>query len=369
MPRGKLALLLAAAIATSGCLSGPLTGDPVPAFQVVTSDGQLVNETTYLGKFVVLDLMATWCAPCKLEVAHLREVQARHPDAVILSIGVDPQETIVEHDAFQEKYGATWPYAIDRDGKLKQAMGMRIIPKLVVVDPEGIVVFEREGEVLPAAITRAIDPSSAPSAGAAWLAALAALGAGLLAPLNPYRRLHRDAGTGGPTLAALGVLAALAIVAWPLAGLASTRATYGGLFIGALTLVSVGWWWVRARRKAAPPPAFPLPPSAAPGVDAVEEGGRRKEEGRRGGRGTAFQAASDRAYEMAPHFAAAIVLALSGDGATGFFLPLAAFFVGAVGGFYARARLPEREREIGGLVGLALVGGGLLAFGARVLFV
>ncbi|HET6404442.1 MAG TPA: TlpA disulfide reductase family protein [Candidatus Thermoplasmatota archaeon] len=337
--RARLLLALLVAALASGCLSGPLTGEPVPRFEVVTSDGQLVNETTYLGRFVILDLMATWCGPCKLEVAHLREVQERHPDVVILSIGVDPQETIVEHDAFREKYGATWPYAIDRDGKVKQAMGMRIIPKLVIIDPEGVVVLEREGEVLPAAMTRVIDPASAPPAGATWLAAALALLAGLFAPLNPYRRLHRDAGTGGPTLAALGALAALGILAWPFAGLASTRATYGSLFLGLIT-VGAALWWLRARRKAREPQP-----------------------------GSAVQAASDRAYEMAPHFAAAVVLALGGAGAGGFFAPLFAFFVGAFGGFWARPRLPHAQAEAAGVAGLALVGLGLLAFGARVLLV
>lgn len=363
-PTLVLALVLAASL--SGCLVGPLTGKPVPPFQLVTSEGQLVNESTYLGRYLILDLMATWCGPCKLEVAHLREVQARHPDTVILSIGVDPQETMAEHEAFRAKYGASWPYAIDREGKVSSDMRMRIIPKLIVVDPQGIVVFEREGEVLPAAITRTIDPGSAPPAGATWLAALAALVAGLFAPLNPYRRTHRETATAGPTLAALGVLAALALVAWPIAGLASTRATLGSLFIGALTLGAVGWWFVRVRRRVASPT---LPPPSSPAPVASEEGVEGKKEGGRGAPATAFQAASDRAYEMAPHFAAAVVLALGGAGLAGFFAPFAAFFAGAAGGFYARARLPEREREGAGIVGLALVGAGLVLFGARIFFV
>lgn len=333
-----LVVLLVSALALSGCLSGgQLTGKPSPAFTLVDSEGMLVNETTYLGKWVILDLMATWCGPCKLEVAHLREVQALHGDeVVILSVGTDPGETMQDLERFGEEHGASWPYALDRDRKVATAMGMRIIPKLVILDPEGNVAFEREGEVLPAAITRVIDPSASTQGGMPVVLGFAGLGLGFLAALNPYRRSHRDGVGGGPALAALGIFFAISLVAWPFSGLVSTRATYGSLLVGALTL-GAALWWLRARRRLGEQQA-----------------------------GTPLQRASDRAYEMAPHFAGALVLALTTVGAAGFFAPLFGFLAGAAGGLLTRAQMPERTREWLGVAGLALVGAGLLAFGARI---
>ena len=338
-PSGHAGLPLAAAILLSGCLAGgSLVGQPAPTFEFVASDGTYVNETTHLGQWVILDLMATWCGPCRLEVAHLREVQARHGDEVaIFSIGVDRGESMQDLDRFGEEYGATWPYALDRSGEIKTAMEMRIIPKLVIIDPQGVVAFERQGEVLPAAITRIIDPSAVPSPIVPLAVALAGLGLGFLAALNPYRRAHRGGEGGGPSLAALGVFGALALLAWPLSGLASTRATYGSLIVGALTLASA-LWWLRARHR--------IKPQA---------------------RGTPLQRGGDRVYEMAPHFAGALVLALTSFGASGFYAPLFGFLVGAMAGLATRLRIPERPREALGLMGLVLVGAGLLAFGARIL--
>ena len=323
----------------AGCLDGGLVGEPAPPFTIATSDGALVNETTYLGKFVVLDLMATWCLPCRLEVDHLREVQAAYGDrVVILSVGADPSESPEDLDAFAARHGATWPHALDRDGAMGRAYGLRIIPKLVVLDPEGRVVFEREGEVLPAAIARVIDPRAPALEGRSpatlFAVALLAAALGFLAVHNPYRRFHRDAWAPSGWVA-VGGFALLAVAAWRWGGLVSSRATYGGLALGAFSLGAV-LWWLRARRKdASPPPRF------------------------------AALAAADRMYEAAPHFALALVLGLGSTTLVGFGGPLAGFLVGLAAGVAGREAVPPEARTTAGLVGLALAGGGLLVFGAR----
>ena len=345
MKRALLLLAIVVAFAgLSGCLDGGLVGKPVPAFEVVTDKGQRVNESTHLGRYVVLDLMATWCQPCKLEVAHLQEIQRLYGDrVVILSVGADPTETTVDLERFAREHGATWDYALDYDGKVGRAMGMRIIPKLVVVDPQGVVVLEREGEVLPAAISRAIDPAAAPPEGSvAPLAGPVLLAGvlGLLAPFNPYRALHRDSPRMLPSLLALPAAALLVLLAWRFSPLVSTRATYGSLAVGLLSLAAVAWW-ARARRKAnaeTDAPAGPL---------ALEAG--------------------DRLYEWAPHLALALVLGLTATGAAGFFAPTAAFLLAALAGALLRARVPAHARAGLGLAGLALAGLGLVAFGARIL--
>lgn len=341
--RASLAVALSlAVVAATGCLAGgPLTGKPAPAFEIATSDGALVNGSTYLGKFVILDLMATWCGPCKLEVAHLRDAQAALGDkAIILSIDADPTETSKDLDAFEAKYGSHWPYGIDRSGNLSHAFQMRIIPKLVILDPQGVVIFEREGEVLPAAIVRAIDPSAAPAQPLApVLTGAAGVGVGFLAALSPYRRHHRDGEGGGPTLAALGIVAVISILAWPFAGLASTRATYGSLAIGAMALAAAAWWWIRAREAA---PAQPRP-------------------------GAPWQRALDRGYELGAGAAAALVLALGGIGVASFFAPIIGFLGGALAAYTLRARLSQRAGDALGLLGLLLSGIGLMGYGLRIL--
>ncbi len=340
--RAKLvaAILVAVSAISAGCLTGSLMGEPAPAFSLVTSDGDAVNETTHLGKFLILDLMATWCGPCILEVSHLREIQNRFGDRVeILSIGIDPSSDTPESlVAFSEKYGATWPHALDAGGEVSRAYKLGIVPKLIILDPEGKVVLERQGEVLPAAMARVIDPSAAGASPTSLFApSMAALGLGFLAVFNPYRRFHRE-GAGRSVLPiAGGILAGLAILAWVYSGFASSRATYGSLFGGVITLAAVAWWF-RARRKEHEP-----------------------KEGR------PHQVAFDRAYEAAPHFALVLVLGLNGTNALSYFLPVATFLGGAYLATQTGEKVAPTRKMFLGLMGLLLAGLGLVLFGSRIL--
>ncbi len=156
-------LLLACLLLASGCLGqgggSALVGKPVPSFSLVTSEGQRVNESTWLGRYVVLDLMATWCAPCRVEVGHLQAVQRTYGDRVaILSIDVDPTESSAELDQFAQEHNATWPHAFDFDGRVGRSIGLGI-PTLVIVDPTGKVAYQHEGEVTPEEIGRVVGPA------------------------------------------------------------------------------------------------------------------------------------------------------------------------------------------------------------------
>src|SRR5512135_1089741 len=82
-------LLAAAFLLAGGCGSGssqPASApavqaapDPVlPEFKVKGLDGREHSLAETRGRVVLLDLFATWCPPCRLEIPHFVELQQKY---------------------------------------------------------------------------------------------------------------------------------------------------------------------------------------------------------------------------------------------------------------------------------------------------
>jgi thiol-disulfide isomerase/thioredoxin len=71
--RRRMLAGLSAAVAVSSLpraalASTPVVGRLAPEFQVTTLDGRKHHLTDYAGDVVVLNIWATWCGPCKVEL-------------------------------------------------------------------------------------------------------------------------------------------------------------------------------------------------------------------------------------------------------------------------------------------------------------
>lgn len=156
MKPARPALVMALALLAAGCLND--VDKPAPEMQIVDFDGNLHNLTTMQGKVVVIDLMATWCVPCIAQMEHLNAVRDAYSEAdvMILSIDTDRSDTMEQLERWMKQNDARWPYAFDNDN-VAQKLGLRILPKIVIINPESRIVFETQGEAYPASMARIIN--------------------------------------------------------------------------------------------------------------------------------------------------------------------------------------------------------------------
>jgi peroxiredoxin len=139
----------------------PETGnnDPAPDFSISSIDGAPVELDAYRGKVVVLDLFATWCGPCRTQMGELNELRAYYPKSqvVILSVDVDPKETIQQIRDFRDEFNADWTFSSDTDG-LGQKYDASSIPTMAVIDQDGNLVHRDAGVTTFSQLREIIDP-------------------------------------------------------------------------------------------------------------------------------------------------------------------------------------------------------------------
>ena len=145
----------------------PLTkvGERMPAFTVKEVSGNTFSMAEERGKVVVVNLWATWCPPCRLEMPRLeKEIWEKYrgnPDFAMVAIA--RQQTRATIATFAQQHREfTYPLAYDPQRAVYSKFAAAGIPRSYVVGKDGKIVFQslgyEKGEIhkLNAAIAKAL---------------------------------------------------------------------------------------------------------------------------------------------------------------------------------------------------------------------
>jgi thiol-disulfide isomerase/thioredoxin len=117
----------------------PTEPEPVPELSFLDGDGNQLSLADFRGKVVVLNLWATWCAPCRHEMPGLDRLQAEHggPDLHVLALSLDRGE-IGKIREFYAEVGLQH-LGIYHDSKAAAGRVLRApgLPTTLVIDREG----------------------------------------------------------------------------------------------------------------------------------------------------------------------------------------------------------------------------------------
>ena len=113
--------------------------EPLPALTFQTMDGREASLANYAGKVIVLNLWATWCAPCREEMPSLDRLQTRFADRdlAVLALSVDragPERV----QQFLDEVGVKQLH-VYRDPKAAATRALRVpgLPATLLVDRRG----------------------------------------------------------------------------------------------------------------------------------------------------------------------------------------------------------------------------------------
>ncbi len=123
-------------------------GDPVPdkgcRCSTARGEGEIAD---YRGHWVLVNLWASWCVPCRQEAPVLDRFARRYRDRNVRVLGIDVQDNSDDALAFLHKYGIRYPQLRSVGAERSEAFGSTGVPENFLVDPRGRLAFIWRGPV------------------------------------------------------------------------------------------------------------------------------------------------------------------------------------------------------------------------------
>ena len=117
-----------------------------PAVTFTDAKGTRHSLKSYQGKYVLLNMWATWCAPCVAELPALARLKAAAPNITVLAVDLTRKETPAKSEAFLKEHNAAALGAnVDTQSMFMRSFVVPVMPTTVLIDPQGRVVARAEG--------------------------------------------------------------------------------------------------------------------------------------------------------------------------------------------------------------------------------
>lgn len=94
------------------------------------------------GRYLLIDVWASWCGPCRKAMPHLAQIAKDHAATIdVLSIG-GLNETPEANAKAREELGMTWNTFFDADAAFANAYGVKSIPTMILISPDGTILVK-----------------------------------------------------------------------------------------------------------------------------------------------------------------------------------------------------------------------------------
>jgi peroxiredoxin len=116
--------------------------EPIAAPDVELPDlaGKPVRLRDFRGRVVLLNLWATWCAPCREEMPALQTLARELGPRGLTVVGVNFKESAREVEPFVKEHGLTFPMLLDAEGRVSERYQVFALPVTFLVDRRGMLV-------------------------------------------------------------------------------------------------------------------------------------------------------------------------------------------------------------------------------------
>ncbi len=117
-------------------------GNPSPDFTAYDINGKEYHLSDFKGKNVYIDLWATWCAPCRMEIPYLEKLKKDYEGKNIEFISIDVYDDKAKWEKMVKSGKITGMQLIipDRNAEFLKIYDVRGIPRFIFIDKEGKII-------------------------------------------------------------------------------------------------------------------------------------------------------------------------------------------------------------------------------------
>lgn len=100
-------------------------------------NGPSRHLSAYRGRPLIINVWASWCGPCKLEMASLERLAWRDRDQYFAIIGISTDDYADRAQGWLKNTNATISHFIDHDLQMENMLGASQLPLTVFIDADG----------------------------------------------------------------------------------------------------------------------------------------------------------------------------------------------------------------------------------------
>lgn len=133
--------LLAACSADGNEFRRVAVGDPAPAYAAPDLGGDTVSLADFRGDVVLLNVWATWCAPCRREMPGLQRLQETFgaEGLHVLGVSIDARGAERAIRSFVDELGVTFTILHDPDERITRAYRTIGVPESFLIGRDGVI--------------------------------------------------------------------------------------------------------------------------------------------------------------------------------------------------------------------------------------
>ncbi|MNO22599.1 Thiol-disulfide oxidoreductase ResA [compost metagenome] len=117
-------------------------GNIAPDFELNTPDGESLKLSDFRGQKVIVNMWATWCPPCRVEMPDMQKFYEKYKDdnATIIAVNMTSSEKSLDSiPNFLDEFGITFPVALDEQNKVGEIYQVYALPTSLIIDSQGII--------------------------------------------------------------------------------------------------------------------------------------------------------------------------------------------------------------------------------------